>query len=263
MNKIKTLIVDDEPLARDNIKILLKNDPEIEISGECRNGSEAINRLTNANIDLLFLDIQMPGFNGFEVLSKIKAANTPVIIFTTAFDNFALEAFKVNAIDYLLKPFTDQQFYNSLKKGKDHCKLKDFQNFNKQLLSFLESYKEFSDENNQVIKYLTKIAIDVTGKTLLVKTDDIDWIEAADYYLQIHTGKSCHLIRESMNELEKKLDPAKFMRIHRSTIINLDRLKEINPLFNGECIAVLYDGTKLKISRSRKETIKSKFRIPG
>lgn len=257
---INVLIVDDEPLARENIRILLKNDPEINITAEAGNGAEALHILKEQKIDLLFLDIQMPEVNGFELLSDLTDSELPVIIFVTAYDRYAIRAFKVHALDYLLKPYSDESFYSAISKAKEYIKLKNQYTLNQKLISLLSEYSADNPVKHQR-KYLQRIAVSLSSKIILLKTDDIEWIDSADYYVQLHTTKHIHLLRESMNRLEEQLDPDKFVRIHRSTIVNIEKIKEIEAGFGSDYIVVLLNGTKLKLSKSRKKALKEKLNI--
>lgn len=258
---IKVLIVDDEPLARDNIRILLGNDAEIEFIAEARNGSEAAEILRENNTDLMFLDIQMPGMNGFEMLSTLSDIEMPVIIFVTAYDNYALQAFQVHAIDYLLKPYSDESFFRALNSAKQYIKYKQTYKIDKQLKELLKEFSGAEPAVKSPSKYIQRIAVSVNNKTILIKTDDVDWIESADYYVKVHSCGKSYLLRESMNKLEEQLDPDKFIRIHRSSIVNMERIKEIEALFNGESIVTLSEGTKLRLSKSRKKSLKEKLKI--
>jgi two-component system LytT family response regulator len=253
--KIKTLIVDDEPLARRTIRDLLETDPEIEIIGECGSGSEAVNFLRKQSPDLLFLDIQMPGMNGFEALSTIEHERIPAIIFVTAFDQYALKAFDVHALDYLLKPFSDDRFWEALRQAKSHVEMREINKLSQGLLALLgeQAVGEISATRRK--SYLTRFMIRVTGRVIFINAGDVDWIAADDYYIKLHTGGKCHLLRMSMNELEEKLDPKKFLRIHRSTIVNFDRVKELHQNPNGEYTVVLKSGAELKLSRNRRERL--------
>lgn len=253
--KIKTLIVDDEPLARRTIRDLLADDSEIEIIGECGSGPDAINFIQNQIPDLLFLDIQMPGMNGFEVLSGIEHERIPAIIFVTAFDQYALKAFEVHALDYLLKPFSDERFRQALSQAKSHVELREVNRLSQSLRALLEEHAERGTGTVKRRSYLTRFMIKSGGRVLFINAVDVDWISADDYYIKLHVGGKSHLLRTSMNELEEKLDPERFMRIHRSTIINFDRVKEMHQNPNGEYIVVLKNGTELKLSRSRRERL--------
>jgi two-component system LytT family response regulator len=252
--KIRTLIVDDEPLARQNLHVLLKDDPEIEIIGECGSGHEALRVIQAKPPDLLFLDIQMPEMNGFDVLKRIDRERLPAIIFVTAFDQYALKAFEVHALDYLLKPFNDERFEKALRQAKSQLEQREINNLSRKLFALLEDRQDVSQADKpEQTALLTRVMIKSTSRVFFLKVDEIDWIEADDYYVKLHTGRKSHLLRETMGELEAKLDAGKFLRIHRSTIVNIDRIKELSPLFNGDYAVILQDGTELKLSRSRRE----------
>jgi two-component system LytT family response regulator len=252
--KIKTLIVDDEPLARQNLHVLLKDDPDIEIVGECGSGHEALRIIQAQQPDLLFLDIQMPEMNGFDVLKRIDLKRLPAIIFVTAFDQYALKAFEVHALDYLLKPFNDARFEKALRQAKSQVEQREINNLSRKLFALLEDRQDISQADKpEQPAFLTRLMIKSASRVFFLKVDEIDWIEADDYYVKLHTGRKSHLLRETMNELEAKLEPEKFLRIHRSTIVNIDRIKELSPLFNGDYAVILQDGTELKMSRSRRE----------
>lgn len=253
--KIKTLIVDDEPLARRTLRDLLGVDPEIEIIGECGSGLEAVNSIRRQAPDLLFLDIQMPGMNGFEVLARIEHVKIPAIIFVTAFDQYAVKAFEVHALDYLLKPFSDQRFEEALKQAKSHVELREINRLSQSLRALLEDHSEGQTTTTKRKSYLTRFMIRSGGRVLFLNASEVDWIAADDYYIKLHVGGKAHLLRTSMNELEEKLDPKRFLRIHRSTIINFDRVKELHQNPNGEYVVVLKNGTELKLSRSRRDRL--------
>lgn len=253
--KIKTLIVDDEPLARRTLRDLLASDPEIEIIGECSSGLEAVNFIRKQTPDLLFLDIQMPGMNGFEALAKIEHEQIPAIIFVTAFDRYALKAFEIHALDYLLKPFTDKRFEEALRQAKTHVELREINRLSQSLLALLGDQARADAAPSKRKLFLTRFMIRSGGRVSFIKASDVDWIAADDYYIKLHVAGKSHLLRISMNELEEKLDPKKFLRIHRSTIINFDRVKELHQNPNGEYVVVLKDGTELKLSRSRRERL--------
>ena len=253
--KIKTLIVDDEPLARRTIRDLLVADSEIEIIGECSSGPEAVKFIRRQTPELLFLDIQMPGMNGFEVLAKVEHEQIPAIIFVTAFDRYALKAFEMHALDYLLKPFTDKRFCEALRQAKTHVELREINKLSQSLLALLGEQAGREITNVKRKSFLTRFMIKSGGRVAFVNAADVDWIAADDYYIKLHVAGKSHLLRLSMNELEEKLDPKRFLRIHRSTIINFDRVKELHQNPNGEYVVVLQDGTELKLSRSRRERL--------
>lgn len=237
MRTLKALIVDDEPLARESLRLLLARDPDVAVVGECT-GVDAPAMVRERKPDVLFLDIQMPELDGFGVIEKIGFEAAPVIVFTTAYDEYALQAFDVHALDYLLKPFDDERFAATLKRIKV------------QLLESRESYPQ-------------RFLVRVREKIVVVRTEEIDWIEAADYYASIHAGGHSYLLRETLNELEARLDPTRFLRVHRSAIVNLDRVREIHPLFRGDSTLILTDGSQVKLSRTRREEFERVFRSSG
>ncbi|MGB7926237.1 MAG: response regulator [Pyrinomonadaceae bacterium] len=255
--KIRTLIVDDEPLARQNLRALLKDDAEVEIIAECGSGQEAVRVISAEAPDLLFLDIQMPEMNGFDVLRSIDAERIPAIIFVTAFDQYALKAFDAHALDYLLKPFADARFEQALKRAKTLVDEREINKLSRKLFALLEDQDVPRAASTERASHLTRLMIKSASRVFFLKVDEIDWIGADDYYVKLHVGRKSHLLRETMNELETKLDPQKFLRIHRSTIVNIDRIKEMHPHFNGDYVVLLHDGTELKLSRSRREQVQS------
>lgn len=233
---IRTLIVDDEPLARSNILALLRKDAQIEISGEAGSGAEALAEIRRSAPDLVFLDVQMPECDGFDVLEQLDLTISPVIIFVTAYDQYALRAFEAGALDYLLKPFDDARFTRALDRAK--CKI----------LS-----------NREAPKKLERLAIKSVGLVSFVKLSEIDWIEAADYYASLHVGPKTHFLRRSMADLEQDLDAAMFCRIHRSTIVNLNRVRGLKVGKDGEYDVVLEDGTRLSLSRRYRKELQSRM----
>jgi two-component system LytT family response regulator len=220
------MVVDDEPLARSNLTILLRRDPEIEIIGECRSGTEALGAIREKNPDLLFLDVQMPECDGFDVLEMLGRSLPPAIVFVTAYDQFALRAFEAGALDYLLKPFDDARFCRALDRAKEKL-----------------AHRRHS------ARPLDRIVIKETGQVSFVKVSEIDWIEAADYYTCLHVGTKTHLLRRSMSELEQELDPAVFCRIHRSSIVNIAQVQALKLNSEGEHEVVLNHGMRLRLSR--------------
>ena len=258
--KIKTLIIDDEPLARRNLRLLLEKDPQIEILEECRNGREAVKAINALSPDLIFLDIQMPEMDGFDVLARVGPEHIQAIIFVTAFDQYALKAFDVHALDYLLKPFDDERFAHALNRAKSQIEAREIDRLSKRLLALLEERESERKRPRQETNYLTRVMIKVSGRVTLLKVDEIDFIEADGNYAKLHVGRKAHLLREKMHDLEERLDPAKFVRIHRSVIVNLDRIKEMHPHFNGDYIVVLEDGRKLRLSRTRRENLEARLK---
>lgn len=258
--KIRTLIVDDEPLARRNLRVLLERDPQIEIIDECPNGREAVKAINSLSPDLIFLDIQMPELDGFDVLARVGPEQIQAIVFVTAFDQYALKAFEVHALDYLLKPFDDERFAYALHRAKSQIEARAINRISKRLLSLLEERENQRSENSTGDKgYLTRLMIKASGRVVLLKVGEIDYIEADGNYAKLHVGRKSHLLREKMHDLEERLDPAQFVRIHRSVIVNLDRIKELHPHFNGDYIVVLEDGRQLRLSRTRRENLEARL----
>ena len=257
---IKTLIVDDEPLARRNLRLLLERDPQIEILGECRNGKEAVKAIETSRPDLIFLDIQMPEMDGFDVLESVGPELVQAIVFVTAFDQYALKAFEVHALDYLLKPYDDLRFTQALRRAKSQIESREINKVSKRLLALLEERESHKGLSTGTKQYLNRVMLKLASRVILLRVDEIDWIEADGNYAKLHVGKKAHLLREKMQELESQLDPQRFVRIHRSIIVNLERIKELHPHFNGDYIVVLEDGIQLKLSRSRRENLESRLR---
>jgi len=246
VQKLKVYIVEDEPLARDKIMALLKKDPQVDVVGSATNGKQAIEGIKEQRPDLLYLDVQIPGADGFQVLNSLPPGPIPLVIFVTAYDQYALRAFEVYALDYLLKPFDRQRFTQSLERAKTLIRKERDNNVNEGLLNLLRELKEKP-------KYLTRIPIKSDGRVFFVKSDEIDWIGAEGNYISLHVGKESHLLRETISSIETQFDPRKFLRIHRSTIVNIDRVQELQPWFHGEYRVLLRDGTQLVLSRSYRE----------
>jgi two-component system LytT family response regulator len=246
MQKIRTLIVDDEPLARQGIATFLMQDPEVEIVAQCGDGVEAIERIQKDKPDLVFLDVQMPELNGFGVLQSIKAKDMPFVIFVTAYDQYAVQAFQVHALDYLLKPFDQERFLEALQRAKSQVREKGEEEMREKLLSLLKDQSIGST-------HLERVMVKSGGKISFLRADEIDWIEAQGDYVCLYSHGKKHLLREKIGDIEQQLGPAKFIRIHRSTIVNVDRIKEMQPLFYGDYAVILQDGTRLTLSRSFRE----------
>jgi two-component system LytT family response regulator len=244
--KIRTLIVDDESLARDRVKRFLRDENDITIVGECGDGAEAIKVIRQEKPDLIFLDIQMPEKNGFEVIKSFDAKSTPTVIFVTAYDQYALQAFDVHALDYLLKPFNRERLHRAVAHARQHIENKHRGSLDERLASLIADLKSEK-------KYLERLVVKSVGRVFFLKIDEIDWIEAAGNYLKLHAGRDAHLIRETMNGIEAKLNPEKFLRIHRSTMVNIDRIKELHPMFSGDYEVILRSGTELTLSRNYRE----------
>jgi two-component system LytT family response regulator len=254
--KIKVIVVDDEPPARRNLRALLKGVQDIELVKECGNGRDAVCQIRALQPDLVFLDVQMPELDGFEVLEYLAGHPLPVIIFVTAYDQYALRAFEVSALDYLLKPFDDARFHRALSQARRQIEQQDASELGRKLMTLLGTREVKADAPT---RYLTRLMVKTTGRVIFIRAEDIDWIEAYDNYLRLHVGGKAHLLRQTMNELEAALNPEQFARIHRSTIVNLDRVKELRPHLNGEHLVILQDGKELKLSRGRKEWLERRL----
>jgi two-component system LytT family response regulator len=246
--KIRTVIVEDEPLARDRLKQLLVKEPDIELVGECADGLKAIELIQSQKPDLVFLDIQIPELDGFGVLESLGIEDRPVVVFVTAHDRFALRAFEVHAVDYLLKPFDRDRFATALRHAVDQVRRRDG-------LALYQRQTAALAEIRTASKGLERLAVKSGGRVLLVNLDDIDWIEAAHNYVELHVAKHSHLLRETMNAIENRLPPEKFVRISRSVIVNIGRVKELQPLFYGEYTLTLQDGTRLTLSRRYRDKL--------
>lgn len=259
MNKIKTIIVDDELEAREGIGLLLENDPEIEILKLCKNGIEAIDIINDHHVDLMFLDIQMPVINGFEVVNSIPKERIPQIVFVTAYDQYALKAFEVQAIDYILKPFSNQRFQDSLQRAKRLINQENIQKEQEKLKLLSEQLHNKNLQPEAVIASTDerqRLIVKEGGKVYFVSISNIIWLEAYDYYVKIHVKDHFYLVRESLKRLFEKLPKAKFLRIHKSSVINKDYIKSIRSIENGNYIIELSNQQELKVARSYREDIK-------
>ncbi len=267
MEPIRTLIVDDELLARTRIRNLLRGRREFQLAGECANGREAIAQIEQQRPDLVFLDVQMPDLDGFGLVKAIAAAisaeRLPVIVFVTAYDQYAVRAFECHALDYLLKPFDDERFEKTLEWASAQIRRDQMHQFSQRMMALLEDYpgKRAAMPEHQP-RRLSQVMIKSGGRVLFVKTDEIDWVEAEGCYARLHTGRQSHLLRETMSALEAQLDPQAFLRIHRSTIINRDRIRELQPQSHGEYTVILQDGTQLRLSRSYRDKLSMLFGQP-
>jgi len=240
---MRALIVDDEPLARRGIVLRLRKFKDIEVVGECGDGDSALEMILTLAPDLVFLDVQMPEIDGFAVLESVAAARTPLVIFVTAYDQYALRAFEVSAVDYLVKPFDRRRFEKAMQRAKSRLATERGVDLNQQTLALLTELKARSN-------HIERLVIKAGGRAFFLKTDEIDWIEAEGKYVRLHAGKESYLLREAIGTIEGQLDPKKFPRIHRSTIINIDRVRELQPWFHNEYRVILQDGTELMLSRS-------------
>ncbi len=250
---IRVLLVDDEPLAREGLRLHLAGEPDVEIVGECGDGEEAVRALRELAPDLVFLDIQLPGLNGLEVLDRL-AGRLPALVFVTAYDRYAIAAFERHALDYLLKPFDAPRLARTLARVRGELARRDRDAIGKEVLATLRELRR------EPPRYLERLAVRTTGRYIFLRVDEVDWIEAAENYVRVHAAGRGHLMRETMSGMEGKLDPARFLRIHRSAIVNVDRIRTIEALDNGELAVVLGDGTRLPTSRSYRAAIEELIR---
>ena len=257
---VRTLIVDDERMARKRLRTLLAGDDDIDVVGECNNGRDAVDTITSTNPDLVFLDIQMPELDGFGVVHAVGVQQMPVTVFVTAFDQFALKAFEAHALDYLTKPFDRERFQTSLGRAKQQVQLRASAKpaeikreprepeLNARLVALLSDL-----EKRQ--QYADRLMVKNAGRVVFLRVEEIDWIEAAGSYVRLHVGREGHLLHEGIASVMTRLDPSRFARIHRSTIVNLDCVRELQPWFHGDAVAILRDGTKLQVSRTYREAL--------
>ncbi len=266
MNRFSAIVVDDEKKARDGLNVLLANDPEIDLVAICKNGMEAIQQINRQRPQLLFLDIQMPEINGFEVLSSIEPQLMPAVIFTTAYDQYALKAFEIHAIDYLLKPFTDERFYQAVARAKHHINTASLQQIHHNLNDLLKNYQQQAKaDNGSVIRENRKeadplsdrLVIKSSGKVYFLQFDEIICIEANDYFIKIHTPTTHYMVRESLKTMESRLPENIFLRIHRSHIVNVRAIRSLEPFFNGDFYLNLSNGKTIKGSRNYKKRLEA------
>jgi two-component system LytT family response regulator len=255
MEKIRAIIVDDEKPARRRLRELMEKQPDIAIVAECSNGAEAVRQIRALQPDLLLLDVQMPGLDGFGVVDAIGAAQMPATIFVTAYDQYALKAFEVSALDYLLKPFSDERFERSLARVLSFVRANRREELSHRILSLLDQIQPKQPQNTSAP--LDCLMIKDGGRVLFLRVEEIDWIEAAGVYVQVHAAGKTWLHRISLSELEAKLNARRFLRIHRSTIVNLQRVRELRPHSHGDFLVALHDGTELKLSRSYRQKVEA------
>jgi two-component system, LytTR family, response regulator len=281
---LRVMVVDDERLARQRLRRLLKEEG-VEVVGECADGREAVAALREQPPDLLFLDVQMPELDGFGVLAEVGPERMPPVVFVTAYDQYAVRAFEVNALDYLLKPFDAERFRKAFRKAREALDRENARAQSERLTALLTRLAEGVGVGAPALgdaaaagahaaapdadgssgagggaapsgeRYLERLLVKNEGRVFFVRTADIDWIEASGNYLRLHVGRDVHMIRETMGTLEARLDPRQFLRVHRSTIVRTDCIREMQPWFSGEYVIILRDGTRLKLSRSYREPV--------
>ena len=250
---IRALVVDDEPLAREMIREMLAEDSDVEIVAECANGREAVDAIWSFRPDLVFLDIQMPELGGFEVLESLDPQTSPYIIFVTAYDQYAVRAFEVHAFDYLLKPFDRERFNEALERARRQVEREETGDLGRRLLALVKDLRRDQPRAERLV-------VKSGGRLFFLRADEIDWVEAAGNYVRLHVGTTSHLLRETMNAIEGRLDPEKFFRIHRSRIVNMERIQELQPWLNGEYAVLLRTGTRLTLSRGYREKLQDRLR---
>jgi two-component system LytT family response regulator len=254
VKKIRTLIVDDEPLARERLAGMLAAEPDIEIIGQCRDGEEAVKAIVEQTPDLVFLDIQMPQMNGFEVIDAVGGERMPLVIFVTAHDQHALRAFQVRALDYLLKPFDRDRFRDALQRARKQIEREDGGEIGRRLLALVKDMRRDQPRTDRLV-------VKSGGRLFFLRADEIDWVEAAGNYVRLHVGSTSYLLRETMNAIEGRLDPEKFFRIHRCRIVNMERIQELQPWLNGEYAVLLRTGTRLTLSRGYREKLQERLKV--
>jgi two-component system, LytTR family, response regulator len=249
---VRALLVDDEPLGRDRLRMLVASEGWLEIVGECADGTSAVAAIQKLRPDLVFLDVEMPGASGFDVIEAIGADKMPFVVFVTAYDKYAIKAFDVHAVDYLLKPFDRDRFHQALARARQQLEQRSGGELERRLLALVQDLKPAHQK-------LERFVIKSGGRVFFVRAEEIDWIEAAGNYVKLHVGAEAHLFRETMNALEARLNPDTFYRIHRSHIVNIERVRELQPWFNGEYVVFLKNGTRLTLSRGYREKLQERI----
>ena len=251
--KLTTLIVDDEPLARERLLGLLSAEADIEVLGQCRDGEEAVSAIHERHPDLVLLDLEMPRMDGFEVIDTIGPDRMPMVIFVTAYDQHAIKAFQVRALDYLLKPFDRERFNDALQRARTQIESQASGDLGRRLMALMKDLKRDAPKTDRLV-------VKSGGRLFFLRADEIDWIEAAGNYVRLHVGPQSHLLRETMNGIEARLDPERFFRIHRCRIVNVERIQEMQPWLNGEYSVVLRTGARLTLSRGYRERLQEKLK---
>jgi two-component system, LytTR family, response regulator len=251
--RIRTLVVDDEPLARRRLLALLDDEADVEVIGEAGSGVAAVQAIANARPDLVFLDVQMPGLDGFEVLRATSSTHQPFVVFVTAHDEHAIRAFDVQALDYLLKPVVEARFRESVRRAVSRLRDGSRKDFSRDIALFLDRVATNPDR-------VARIAVKRDGRVNFVAVSDIDWVDADGDFVRIHAGKATHHLRETMAQIESKLPADTFVRVHRSVIVDLGRIREVQPWFKGDYVLIMHDGTKLRSGRTYREVVQTLIR---
>jgi two-component system LytT family response regulator len=250
-HQTRVLVVDDEPLARERLRTLLQDEPGFEIVGEAGDGPTGAESIMALSPDLVFLDVQMPGADGFDVIDAVGADKMPFVVFVTAYDRYALRAFDVHAVDYLLKPFDRERFKQALERAQQQLERSNGGDLERRLTAIVQDLKPAKARTDRFV-------VKSGGRIFFVRTGEIDWIEAAGNYVKLHVGNDSHLIRETMNSVEAKLSPDMFVRIHRCHIVNIEQVRELQPWFNGEYVVFLKNATRLTLSRGYRERLQER-----
>jgi len=256
MSRFRVLAVDDEPLARETVRDLLERDPQVLCIGECGDGRSALKEIRDQRPDIVFLDVEMPERGGLEVLAALDPETLPAIVFLTAYNEYAVRAFELEALDYVVKPFSDKRFFAALERAKRRVREQRLGELAGKMVSLSAELGAGKDRSEaETGGTLSRIRVSSGDRTLILKTREVVWIESEDYYARLHTARGTYLVRTSLTTFEQELDPAKFVRIHRGAIVNLDEVVEIERLFKGAKTVVLASGHRLRISRSRQRDV--------
>lgn len=262
MTAIRTVVVEDEPVSRERLVALLADEPEVEVVATCADGRSAAETIAAAEPDLVLLDIQLPELDGLSLARTLAGDRRPAVVFITAHDQYALPAFEIHALDYLLKPFSEERFRESIAHVRRHLQQQHATTLGRQILAMMPEVGFAGVPAKPVPRRPQRLAVKGGGRVYFVKADDIDYCEAAGNYACLHAGSQTHLIRETMNSLEARLDPEVFVRIHRSVIVNVERIQEIQSTMGGESIVRLRDGTRLTMSRGYRDALQSRIVRP-
>ncbi len=264
LSKIRTVVVEDEPVSRNRLLALLGEEQDVEVVGACADGRAAAATIAKARPDLVFLDIQLPELDGMSLVAELSIDDRPAVVFVTAHDSYALRAFEMHALDYLLKPFSAQRFRSALAYAREHLAQRRATSIGRQIMDLLPAMQQAASlpPKSATTPAPDRLVVRSSGRIYFVKVSEIDWCEAAGNYIRVHVGGQSHLIRETMNRLETRLDASQFVRIHRSTIVNLDRIQELRSSFNGEHVVQLRGGTRLTMSRGYRDGLQERLRRP-
>jgi two-component system LytT family response regulator len=254
--RIRTLVIDDEPLARERMRSLVAAEADFEVVGEASNGLEAVEAIQSQNPDLVFLDVHMPKLDGFEVIETVGPEAMPAVVFVTAYDQYALRAFDVQALDYLLKPFDSDRFHSTLQRVREQMESAETGDLGRRLIALVRDLKPGRTQPSN------RLVVKSGGRLFFLRADEIDWVEAAGNYVRLHVGNDTHMLRETMNSIEARLNPELFVRIHRSHIVNIERIRELQPWFNGEYVVILRNGSRLTLSRGYREKLQERLGKP-